>query len=214
MLTDKMRHVLGTGAEVCTAGDASCLMHIGGGLSRLRTGTRTLHLAEILASTEDAAGGDAMSTFLGMPVHAPRGVGQLRGEEPFPDAARGALADAQLRRNLGHATQTIRAKRAAVVGEVPDWEELRVAGQAVKAATMARLDEHLERLEREVTARGGVVHWARDANEANEIVTRLVQATGADRGRQGQVDGHPGDRAQRGAGGRRASRRTRPTWPS
>ena len=53
MLADKMRHVLGTGAEVVTAGDASCLMHIGGGLSRLRTGTRTLHLAEILASTED-----------------------------------------------------------------------------------------------------------------------------------------------------------------
>ena len=52
MLADKMRNVLGTGAEAVTAGDASCLMHIGGGLSRLRTGTRTLHLAEILASTE------------------------------------------------------------------------------------------------------------------------------------------------------------------
>ena len=45
---------------------------------------------------------------------------------------------------------------------------------------MARLDEHLERLEREVTARGGIVHWARDANEANRIVTDLVRATGAD----------------------------------
>jgi L-lactate dehydrogenase complex protein LldE len=52
MLADKMRHVVGTGAEVCTAGDASCLMHIGGGLSRLRSGVRTVHLAEILASTE------------------------------------------------------------------------------------------------------------------------------------------------------------------
>lgn len=52
MLADKMRHVLGTRAEVLTAGDSSCLMHIGGGLSRLRTGTRTVHLAEILASTE------------------------------------------------------------------------------------------------------------------------------------------------------------------
>ena len=51
MLTDKVRHVLSTAAEVCTAGDSSCLMHIGGGLSRLRTGTRTVHLAEILAST-------------------------------------------------------------------------------------------------------------------------------------------------------------------
>jgi L-lactate dehydrogenase complex protein LldE len=54
MLTDKMANVLSTHAEVCTAGDASCLMHIGGGLSRLRAGTRTIHLAEILASTEEA----------------------------------------------------------------------------------------------------------------------------------------------------------------
>ncbi|HEX8498920.1 MAG TPA: (Fe-S)-binding protein [Actinomycetales bacterium] len=53
MLTDKMADVLSTHAEVCTAGDSSCLMHIGGGLSRLRSGTRTVHLAEILASTEE-----------------------------------------------------------------------------------------------------------------------------------------------------------------
>jgi L-lactate dehydrogenase complex protein LldE len=52
MLADKMRHVLDTGAAVCTAGDSSCLMHIGGGLSRLKAGVRTVHLAEILASTE------------------------------------------------------------------------------------------------------------------------------------------------------------------
>jgi L-lactate dehydrogenase complex protein LldE len=52
MLADKMRNVLGTRAEVCTAGDSSCLMHIGGGLSRLKTGVRTLHLAQILAETE------------------------------------------------------------------------------------------------------------------------------------------------------------------
>ena len=51
MLADKMRNVLATRAEVCAAGDSSCLMHIGGGLSRLRTGVRTVHLAEILAST-------------------------------------------------------------------------------------------------------------------------------------------------------------------
>jgi L-lactate dehydrogenase complex protein LldE len=52
MLADKMSCVLGTRAEVLTAGDASCLMHIGGGLSRLRAGVRRVHLAEILASTE------------------------------------------------------------------------------------------------------------------------------------------------------------------
>ncbi|WP_327701357.1 (Fe-S)-binding protein [Streptomyces decoyicus] len=51
MLRDKMDHIAGTGAEVCTAGDSSCLMHIGGGLSRIKSGTRTLHLAQILAAT-------------------------------------------------------------------------------------------------------------------------------------------------------------------
>ncbi len=56
MLADKMRNVLATRAEVCTAGDSSCLMHIGGGLSRLRSGVRTVHLAEILASAESLAG--------------------------------------------------------------------------------------------------------------------------------------------------------------
>jgi L-lactate dehydrogenase complex protein LldE len=50
MLSDKLRHVLDTGAEVCTAGDNSCLMHIGGGLGRLRAGVGAVHLAEILAS--------------------------------------------------------------------------------------------------------------------------------------------------------------------
>jgi L-lactate dehydrogenase complex protein LldE len=53
MLADKMSSVLGTRAEVITAGDSSCLMHIGGGLSRLRAGVRPVHLAEILASTPD-----------------------------------------------------------------------------------------------------------------------------------------------------------------
>jgi len=54
MLADKMAHILGTRAEACTAGDSSCLMHIGGGLSRLRAGVRTVHLAEILASARAA----------------------------------------------------------------------------------------------------------------------------------------------------------------
>jgi L-lactate dehydrogenase complex protein LldE len=52
MLADKVRHILDTRAEVCAAADASCLMHIGGALRRQRTGTRTLHLAEILAAQE------------------------------------------------------------------------------------------------------------------------------------------------------------------
>jgi L-lactate dehydrogenase complex protein LldF len=119
-----------------------------------------------------------MTTFLGMPTTAPRGVGNLRGDRPFPVAAHEALANAQLRRNLGHATATIRAKSGAVIGELPDWQELRAAGSALKAATMARLPELLLQLEEKVTAAGGVVHWAADANEANRIVTELVRATG------------------------------------
>jgi len=53
MLGDKIRHIKGTGAEVCVAADNSCLMHIGGAMQRQRSGVRTTHLAEILASTED-----------------------------------------------------------------------------------------------------------------------------------------------------------------
>jgi L-lactate dehydrogenase complex protein LldE len=52
MLSDKLRRVLDTRAEVCTSADNSCLMHIGGALRRQRAGVRTMHLAEILAATE------------------------------------------------------------------------------------------------------------------------------------------------------------------
>ena len=55
MLADKIACVLKTGSEICTAGDNSCLMQIGGGLSRGNTGVRTMHLAEILAHTEKEA---------------------------------------------------------------------------------------------------------------------------------------------------------------
>lgn len=55
MLADKVHHVRATGAEVLCAGDNSCLMHIGGALSRMRTGIATRHLAEILAATEEDA---------------------------------------------------------------------------------------------------------------------------------------------------------------
>ena len=122
-----------------------------------------------------------MSTVdLGMPLppRSPAGAGHLRGEEGFTAAARHELRNDQLRANLRKATHTIRGKRAAVVGEKEDWEELRLAGSAIKRDVMARLPELLERFEAAVTARGGHVHWARDAAEANAIVTDLVRATG------------------------------------
>jgi L-lactate dehydrogenase complex protein LldF len=90
------------------------------------------------------------------------------------------LADAQLRHNLGHATHAIRAKRAAVVAEVPDWEGLREAGRAIKERVLRHLDTHLLTLEDSVQRAGGVVHWARDADECNRIVGDIVASHGAD----------------------------------
>ncbi|GCE07904.1 LutB/LldF family L-lactate oxidation iron-sulfur protein [Dictyobacter aurantiacus] len=99
----------------------------------------------------------------------------------FPLMARSALANSQLRRNMGKATSTIRQKRAAVVGELPDWEALRSAGSAIKAQVMYHLDEYLLQLEDAVQRAGGQVHWARDAQEANRLVTEIVQGVGAER---------------------------------
>jgi L-lactate dehydrogenase complex protein LldF len=105
--------------------------------------------------------------------------GNVVAREPFPAAARRALADGQLRRNLRRATHTIRDKRLRVVGEVPDWAALRSAGAAIKDDVLARLPELLERFEAAATAAGATVHWARDAEEACAVVTGLVRATGA-----------------------------------
>jgi L-lactate dehydrogenase complex protein LldF len=69
----------------------------------------------------------------------------------FPEAARTALADTQLRHNLGHATRTIRAKRAVVVSELDDWEQLREAGRALKERVVRHLDDYLIGLEEAVT---------------------------------------------------------------
>ncbi|MEV5446369.1 lactate utilization protein B [Streptomyces sp. NPDC052644] len=103
-------------------------------------------------------------TYLGMPA--------------FPEAAHEAVRNPTLRRNLRHATRTIRDKRARAVAELEDWDGLRAAAKAVKDRTLRHLDRHLVRLEQAVTAAGGTVHWAVDAAEANRIVTGLVKATG------------------------------------
>ncbi|GGQ77575.1 LutB/LldF family L-lactate oxidation iron-sulfur protein [Streptomyces asoensis] len=103
-------------------------------------------------------------TFVGMPA--------------FPEAAREAVGDRTLRANLRHATHTIRAKRAAAVAEVSDWAQLREAGKRIKDHTLRRLDHYLVQLEEAVTAAGGTVHWAADADEANRIVAALVKETG------------------------------------
>lgn len=101
-----------------------------------------------------------------------------RPATPFPESARVALEDKQLRRNMGKATQTIRARRAAVVGELPDWETLREAGRALKERTLRNLDWYLIELEEAVLRAGGQVHWARDAAEANRIIAGIATSHG------------------------------------
>ena len=103
-------------------------------------------------------------TFVGMPK--------------FPYAARSALENTQQRRNLAHATGVIRAKRAKVVAEVPRWEELRQAGSDAKDEVLGHLADYLVQAEEALTRGGAVVHWARDAAEANRIVVDLVKAVG------------------------------------
>ena len=134
------------------AADSSCLLHIGG--APPRSGRRR-------------------------PDRAPRGDPGGRGvSEGFPAAAREALGNEQLRRNLRVATHTIRAKRAAVVAERPDWAELREAGRAIKERVLRHLDGYLVAFEQAVERAGGSVHWARDAEEAVGVVAALVEARG------------------------------------
>ncbi|WP_405997356.1 LutB/LldF family L-lactate oxidation iron-sulfur protein [Streptomyces sp. NBC_00829] len=104
--------------------------------------------------------------------------GTYLGMPSFPRAAAEAVNDATLRANLRHATHTIRDKRARAVAELEDWALLREAGKQIKNHTLRHLDRYLEQLEAAVTAAGGTVHWAADADEANRIVAGLVKATG------------------------------------
>ncbi len=164
MLSDKVYDVLSTRAEVCTAIDNSCLMHIGGALSRERTGVKCVHLAEILAAT----GGSIIS----MSIR----VGHAAEAQSFPEAAKELLQNTQLRHNVRHATGVIRRKRAAVVEEQSDWEQLRDSGHEIKEHTLRYLDFYLEQFERNCTAAGGTVHWARDADEANRIVVEIIRS--------------------------------------
>lgn len=98
----------------------------------------------------------------------------------FPMAAKVALGDTQMRKNVRHATEVIQAKRARVVGEMCDWQQLREAGKQIREHAMEHLDFYLEQFEENCTRAGGVVHWARDAKEAKRIVTGLVKASGSD----------------------------------
>jgi L-lactate dehydrogenase complex protein LldF len=101
-------------------------------------------------------------------------VGDAAEAPSFPEAAKDLVQNAQVRRNVRHATKVIRNKRAQVVSELPDWEELRSAGQAIKQHTLRNLDTYLQQFEAKCTEAGGHVHWARDADDANRTIIDLI----------------------------------------
>ncbi len=103
-------------------------------------------------------------------------VGHTAEKPAFPILAHTVLKDDQTRRNVRHATDVIRAKRALRVDEMPDWQELRTAAHAIKTHTLLHLPHYLELFEKNCIAAGGQVHWARDADEANAIAIRLIKA--------------------------------------
>src|SRR3954451_20027843 len=102
-------------------------------------------------------------------------VGHADDAPDFPEAARSALANQQLRANVRRATDVIRGKRALVVGEMTDWQELREAGRQIKAHVLRHLDEYLEQFEEHCRRAGGHVHWARDADEANSQIIDIIR---------------------------------------
>jgi len=82
-------------------------------------------------------------------------VGDAARAPEFAEAAKGALTNAQLRRNVRHATDVIRGKRAVVVGEMDDWQALREAGSRIKAHVLEHLDTYLTRFEENCTRADG-----------------------------------------------------------
>lgn len=117
---------------------------------------------------------------LGMPKVVHYGEGNIFEEIPFSKYAKEELKNEQLRSNLRFVTHAIRNKRARVTAELPDWQELRNTGESVKNYVLANLPELLEQFERNFTAAGGHVHWARNATEANQIALDLIREQGVD----------------------------------
>ncbi|MFC5862438.1 LutB/LldF family L-lactate oxidation iron-sulfur protein [Acidicapsa dinghuensis] len=96
-------------------------------------------------------------------------------QHEFPEAAREMLENSQTRRNVQHATTVIQDKRNRVVGELPEWQDLREAGSQVRAHALRHLDHYLLQFEENCTRAGGHVHWASDAADARRIMLELIQ---------------------------------------
>ena len=99
--------------------------------------------------------------------------------ETFRENAKAALADTHLRGALKNATSLFGERRKQAAASLPNWEDLRNQARAIKDETLLHLDRYLEEFERNAESRGGKIHWARDAAEANSIVCGLALERGA-----------------------------------
>ena len=99
---------------------------------------------------------------------------------PFPKAALPVLRNPQLRKNVAHAIDVIQAKRARLVAEKSDWQELRTAGAAIRDHVLENLGAYLTQFEERCTAAGGQVHWAADAADARRIILEILREEKAD----------------------------------
>jgi L-lactate dehydrogenase complex protein LldF len=97
----------------------------------------------------------------------------------FPKAAREALNDPMLRPALNRMKMNFAARRAYGVQAYGDFETLRMAGRDIRDYAVTHLDTLLETFEASVTARGGKVHWASDAEEARQAILAILRETGA-----------------------------------
>ncbi|MGA2571438.1 MAG: LutB/LldF family L-lactate oxidation iron-sulfur protein [Terracidiphilus sp.] len=99
---------------------------------------------------------------------------------PFPKAALPVLRNPQLRKNVAHAIDVIQAKRARLVTEKADWQELRSAAAEIKDHVLGNLGAYLEQFEERCAAAGGTVHWAADAADARRIILEILREEKAD----------------------------------
>jgi L-lactate dehydrogenase complex protein LldF len=94
--------------------------------------------------------------------------------ETFRENARAALEDVQLRGALKNATSLFGERRKEAAAGLPNWEDLRNQARAIKDEALLHLDGYLEEFAKNAEDRGAKVHWARDAAEANAIISRLA----------------------------------------
>lgn len=99
----------------------------------------------------------------------------------FKARADGALADATLKLAIDRTAGTAESKRASAVGEFAEYAAARARGARIKDHVIANLAHYLETFERNATAAGATVHWARTADEACRIVVDLCKAADARR---------------------------------